>query len=226
MPRLATAIVLAALLVGASAARAQFGGSVGIETDRRFRGVSISDEKPAAHVSLDWDSPAGWYAGAQIGNAALEPGDHQAELLGYAGYAGRTPAGAGWELGLTATHFSGEGGYDYAEFYAGLVAPRWSARVYLSPDYFGRSTRSAYLEFNGSMALPMTTLRAVGHAGVLQRSGDGVQSAAYDGRLGLALDVDALRLQLAWVGSSLSGADPALYGQRRSTVVLSAVWVF
>ena len=53
--------LLGMLLV--SGTRAEVSGSVTLVSDYRFRGVSLSDESPAAQFSLAYDNRSGWYAG-------------------------------------------------------------------------------------------------------------------------------------------------------------------
>lgn len=227
-----TALVALPLLLLTAAARGQFSASVLAESDYRFRGVSLSDEDPDLHLSLAYDHASGWYAGASATGVELEPRQRDAELLGYLGYAQR-PTGPGtrpaWELGAAVAHFAGAAHYDYLEVYAGVLEQRWNARLYYSPDYFGRGVRTAYAELNGGWPLA-PTLRAFGHAGALLRlagpAPPGAQRWRYDTRVGLSLAVDACELQLAWVWSSRGGPYPAAYEHKRSAVVLSASYFF
>jgi uncharacterized protein (TIGR02001 family) len=216
---------ISALVLASSVTRAQVGGSVALESDYRFRGVSLSGENPTGHLSLTYDHPSGWYAGASLAGAEVAPGPLRAALTAYAGFVRRTGPTGAWELGATVNRFSGTSGYDYGEVFAGFIAERWSARVYFSPDYFGRGVQTAYGELNG--ALPLTRdLRTFAHLGVLARlsgnSVDGFDHARYDARVGLGLRVADFDVQLAWVDTSQSARYVGTYQQRRSTVVLSA----
>ena len=60
------AATLAATLGGImpSVARADVAFNVGAVTDYRYRGISLSDDQPAAQLTLVYDAPRGWYAGA------------------------------------------------------------------------------------------------------------------------------------------------------------------
>jgi uncharacterized protein (TIGR02001 family) len=216
---------IAALVFASVAARAQAGGSIVLESDYRFRGVSLSGEDPSAHLNLSYDHSSGWYAGASLAAVELEPGARQAALTAYAGYARRVGVQGTWEAGAILNRFSGAAGYDYGELFAGFIAERWSARAYLSPDYFGRGVRTAYAELNG--ALPLSAdLRAFAHVGALARLGGdaaaGIGPARYDARIGLGLRVAEFDLQLAWVDTSRSVPYVGSYQQQRSAVVLSA----
>lgn len=199
----------------------QWAASLNIDSDYRFRGVSLSDEKPAAQVGLSFDHTSGWYGGASLGAATLEPGERRPLLLAYAGHAQELPGqGLSWELGSVGAFFGGGSSYNYVEVYAGLSGQHWSTRLYYSPDYFGRDWPSVYAEFNASWPLG-ESWRAFMHVGVLKRlQGDASGSSTReDARFGLSLGFEPLQWQLAWVGASRNYTQS--YGHRRNTVVLS-----
>jgi uncharacterized protein (TIGR02001 family) len=216
---------IAALVLSSGAARAQAGGSIVVESDYRFRGVSLSGEDPTAHLALSYDHPSGWYTGASLAGVELEPGSRNAAVTAYIGFARRDGAGGTWEAGTSLNRFFGATAYDYGEVFAGFITERWTARVYLSPDYFGRGVRTMYGEFNGALALT-PELRTFAHLGVLARLAGNVAPAIgqtrYDARVGLGLRVADFDVQLAWVDTSQGVPYVGAYEQRRSTVVLSA----
>jgi uncharacterized protein (TIGR02001 family) len=207
------------------AARAQVGGSIVLESDYRFRGVSLSGEDPTAHLTLSYDHPNGWYAGASLASAQLEPGPRRAAITAYGGWVKHQGAGRALEAGAIWNHFAGAAGYDYGEVFAGFIAERWTARIYFSPDYFGRSVRTMYAELNGAIALT-SELRTFAHVGALAplagNAADGITRTRYDARVGLGVRVAAFDVQLAWVDTSQGVPYVGTYEQRRSTVVLSA----
>lgn len=220
---------IGALVLLAGVARAQVGGSIVVESDYRFRGVSLSSENPTAHLNLNYDHPRGWYAGASLAGVEFEPGPRRAAITAYGGWARRQGKGQAWEAGAIWNQFPDAAVYNYAELYAGFIAERWSARVYLSPDYFGRGVRTLYAEFNGAHSLT-SDLRSFAHLGALVPlavdTARGVAQTRYDARVGLGLRMDAFDLRLAWVGSSQALPYVGAYEQRRSTVVLSASYDF
>src|SRR6185369_11635128 len=120
-------------------AAAQVGGSVIVESDYRFRGISLSGGDPTAHLNLAYDHASGWYTGASLAGTELKPGSRKTALTAYLGYASRRGDLGAWEAGAVLNRFFGLTYYDYDEVYAGFIAERWTARVYYSPDYFGRS---------------------------------------------------------------------------------------
>ena len=219
-------VALAALgAVLAGSACGQVSGSVSVESDQRFRGVSLSDGKPDLRLSLAVDAPNGWYGGASATGVELERGSRQIELLGYAGHVWRIGAGLHWELGATAAHFTGGAHYDYQEVFAGLLAERWSARVYYSPDYYSAGVPTAYAELNGGVPL-QANVRAFGHVGALSRLRGSAQRTRVDVRAGLALARDAWELQLAWHGIGRDGSYATAYERQRTGWVLSASYSF
>ena len=233
----ARAIVAFVLLATAGATRAQLGGSVSLQSDYRFRGLSLSDEKPSARLTLSLDDASGWYAGASVAGVRAE-GERRAQLLLYGGRAARLGNGLTWDAGATSVHVAGSADTDYAELYAGLVGDRWTARVHFSPEYYGRSERTLYAEANA--AQPLTSRwRLFGHAGALVRL-DGAGPAGgrqvrADVRAGVAAGVDAWDVQLAWVAvQSDNSAGYYGYGygsgssaaRDRSAVVLGVSFAF
>jgi len=220
---------IAALVVFSGAASAQAGGSVVVESDNRFRGVSLSGGNPAAHLNLSYDHAGGWYAGASLTGVELEPGPRRAAIAAYGGLVRPLGAGQAWEAGVILNRFAGTTSYDYDEVFAGFIAERWTARAYVSPDYFGRGVRTLYAEVDGG--LPLTsTLRTFAHVGVLSRlqgaTAAGLAQTRYDARVGLGVRIADVDVQLAWVGSSQSVPYVGAYEQSRSTVVLSASYHF
>jgi len=218
------------LFLACGVALAQAGGSVALLSDYRWRGVSLSDDRPTYQLSATYDHPSGWFGGASLTGVALGPYDRrQVQLLGYAGYAGRLSERLGWEAGATGVHFSVDSRYDYGEAFAGLNGERWNMRLHYSPDYFGRGMRTAYAEFN--VGVPLSALvRATAHAGALVRVGGSPAEdgrADLDGSIGLAIARDAWEVRIDWVAGGRSSIYPTAYGHAaNSTLVLSASFAF
>jgi uncharacterized protein (TIGR02001 family) len=215
---------------------AQLGATVGFDSDYRFRGVSLSDSKPSLRLTVNHDVEtgawAGTYLGASLTRAAVRD-DTYVQTTAYAGYVTRPSDGRSLEVGLNASHFSGEAsGYDYAELYAGVLAPQWSLRLSYSPDYFGRRVRTLYADTSAHHMLAEGT-RLFGHVGVLlpiggagRREGPDTDRARTDVRVGIGWTLQALDLQLAWAAATSGGPFPAVYAGRRSTWLLSATYSF
>jgi len=227
---LARATALGLVLgIGASlvtAARAQVSASVSVVSDYRFRGISLSDDRPAVQGSVAWDHPGGWYAGAFASTIDAQFLAAKYEGVLYAGFASRLVGDASWDAGVSYATFPRSSEYDYLEAYVGLSASRLSARVHYSPDYFGQGVPSVYGEVNGAWPLG-DRLNLLAHIGAL-RARHPAQYAVQgktvrvDGRVGLALDMRWATLQLAWVrGDTAAALYPVDREGRRNTLVVS-----
>lgn len=240
--RMRTARILFGMALGACAPAtlAQLSGSLAALSDYRFRGRSLSEGQTTAQLTMNYDSDAGWYAGAMAAHARLED-TGTAQVVAYGGIARRLPGGTGWEAGATQTIFTRIGAENYLEGYVGISGEQASARVYYAPRYFGRPARTIYAEANGFLRLG-NTLRLVGHAGLL-RALDGQSSIGmtsshrYDFRLGLAAHAGDFDVQLARVTSTAHRApdEPGYNGYSAAPVqaapqprafVLSAAYSF
>lgn len=226
----ALALGLLLPLLGMGGAAAQASGSVALLSDYRFRGLSLSDGASSAQLGLNYDSPQGWYAGAQAAGANLRERD-MVQLTAYGGLARRLASGWSWEAGASASHFSRARDSDYGEWYAGLASERLGLRLYFSPHYFGRDLRTAYVELNGFEPLH-GQLKLVVHAGALRylpRDGADLP-ARYDARLGLAAALGDWNAQLAWVAASSrgpnAGASPYYAAPSKRALVLSVAYTF
>lgn len=227
---LARQLVWAGSLLVSAAAQAQFGGGIGVESDNRFRGVSLTDGRPDLRLSLSYDHDSGAFAGAAATRVEFMRGRHALQLLGYAGYVTRLTPGLGAELGVTSSTFSGNTRYDYSEVFAGVSNERWSLRAYYAPRYFGFDQATVYVELGANAALT-PRLRAFGHAGALMTlggmAGEDGRRTRNDLRVGLGFGAAAaVDVQLAWVTATRGGPYVVEYGTRRSTLVLSALASF
>jgi len=218
----------AGCLLASLAARAQLGATVAVESDYRFRGVSLDPSGPSLRAAFNYDAPNGCYGGASATQVELEHGDRYAQVLGYAGCATPIDLDRQVEGGATFSHFTGDSRYDFAEVYVGLLAGRWGARVHFAPDYFGRHVSTLYAEFNVHTELD-ENFRLFGHLGVITRiSGDGhgQSRARGDLRVGAGWVWRGLDLQLSWVGATDGGPYPAVYGGRHGAWVAGASYSF
>lgn len=143
---LRTTVVLWALMA-CGAACAQVSGRVALVSDYRYRGVSLSDRRPAAQASLYWDGARGGYAGALLSSARIATGG-DLHAVSYLGIARRMRAGPSWEAGAQFVLHGNPRGDHYRELYLGLASERLGARLYLRPAAFGPQGHAAYLELN------------------------------------------------------------------------------
>jgi uncharacterized protein (TIGR02001 family) len=214
-------------LLFATQAWAQVSGSAALVSDYRFRGVSLSDQNPAAQLSIAYDHSSGWYAGAFASTAELaDQTRRNLQTLAYAGYARRSRPGLNWEVGASYSAFSGAGSYDYPEVYIGIAWDKLSGRIYYAPDYFGQRSRVLYGELNGALAL-RDRLHLIGHVGALQANNGSAESVGssryrFDVRAGVGIDLERASVQLAWVASNAANTlYPVNNSRDRNRVVLS-----
>lgn len=230
MPKVALRAALsAALLCAGAAAGAQTGASVALVSDYRYRGVSLSDERPTLRLDVTHDASDGWYAGGSLARVALDSARWQAQWLGYLGHSFQLSERLGWDLGLSAVHFGRESQFDYGEWFTGVQGDHWAWRLHYAPDYFGAGARTVYGEFSAALPLARFT-RVLFHAGVLARVGTvrgDAERARLDASLGLATTCGVWEWQLDLTAASRSGNYLAAYGRERErgsgsgTLVLS-----
>jgi len=228
--RLAIAIVLWSL---APLAVAQLSGDVAVVSDYRYRGVSMSGDRPAAQAGLSYDTRGGLYAGAFVSTIDAAFIESNALAQFYAGFARRTGEAA-WHAGASLTLFPQAGDYNYGEVHAGMSWEKWSAALHYAPQYFGRRVRTLYVEANATWPqdrpLPWPAgVRAalVAHVGVLfaQSTGEdlsGSRPRRTDAKAGIAFDARWAKLELAWVvGDSPIAVYPVRRDNRRNALVVT-----
>lgn len=186
------------------AAQAQLSGSAGLVSDYMYRGISLSDGKPAARLSLDFDGAHGWFAGGQVVSGQLAVQSHRhAQWLGYAGYARRLASGLAWEAGMSAYAFHGAPKWNFREYFAGLSFDNYSLRLHVAPDYLGFGERTVYAELNGGAPLA-PGWRYFWRAGYLYAPGHARSNRA-EARMGIGKSFDAWQLQLSLDAARLRG---------------------
>jgi uncharacterized protein (TIGR02001 family) len=190
-------------------AAADMSFTVSALSDYRYRGPSLTHGRPSMKLNADYDSTWGPYAGAQV--AGVYYGDDtqwEAELLGYAGYAWRIGDGRSVEVGVADFTFTRQHDYDFRDWYVGLASDTgWSGRMHYSRAYYGLEASAVYLELDKSHRLS-PDLALFAHAGVLHLFPDAAMAPApkdyFDARVGFALDVHRMHVEIAWVATNAS----------------------
>ena len=225
------AAAFGALLALSLGATAQVSATHAVDSDYRFRGVSLSDSRPSLQLTANYDAASGWYAGVSATQVGPATGDRYAQLFGYAGYAMPVAEGHSIEFGATYAHFTGDASYDYAEAYVGVLFQQWSLRLHLAPDYFRQNVRTAYLDVSAQWPLNEHA-SLFGHVGVLAPlGGQGVggsesDRARADLRVGVGWVFGDVDLRVALVTVSPGGPYPAAYGGARTAWVFGATYAF
>jgi len=183
-------------------------GNVGIVSDYRFRGLSLSDRHPAVQGGLDLEADMGLFAGTWASTIA-DYGGANIELDVYGGYAGSV-AGIDYRLSANAYFYPGGRDVDYMEF-------RLEAERQLGPVTLGaeaafvphqRNVETANRYFGGSARLDVA---GVDGLAISARGGreEGFYDGKWDWELGLSYTRGALAGSLAWVDSNYGGTAEA-----------------
>ncbi len=115
LPRTAYVVLTAAALIYALPVRAepQLSGNIGVTSDYRFRGISLSNRKPALQGGLDIDFGSGLSAGSWASTIA-DYGGAKVEVDLYGGLSGER-RGISYTATLYAYLYPGGSGVNYAE---------------------------------------------------------------------------------------------------------------
>lgn len=222
---LARTAPLCLVLGVASTAHAQLSGALGVQSDYRFRGISLSDRQPVATLDLSYDHPSGLYAGG----SAIGVDEHGPRALGfieYAGYATPRLGSVSLDFGVDNQNLSGYAArrypLNYSEVYAGVAISHLSAHVYYSPNYIRSGVQILYADVEGSLK-PAENWRLFAHLGATTPVGRiAGRHERYDLKAGVARQIGPFELQAA-----LTATTPAPPGPpERTALVLGASWFF
>ena len=205
--KLSQGVAAVLLLVSGAAAHAELSGTVGVVSDYDFRGISLSAKDPALQGSIDWAAENGFYVGAWGSNIDYGQGvDGDIEIDLYAGYAGETEAGLGWDVGLVYYTYPGSDDIsDYPELYGALSYKWFEFKQWYSNDLSGTDLDGWYTEGNASFELPANFGLNL-HLGY--NYGDAFDDTEYmDYSIGVAYTLGNFDLELKWVDNDLSNGD-------------------
>lgn len=214
--------------------RGQVAVSVTAQSDYQYRGVTLSDGRPALSLDVGYDHPSGAYAGASVIGVTGPGGNPQ--VLGYVVYAGwsarLTPALA-WDVGVSNARYTEPTSDAYkaddTEVYAGLIAQNVSAHIYYSPNYLGEDAAALYLDVDGTVRLARRW-RLFGHVGELAAldGGAGLGGARdyFDIRGGVAFAFRNGEVRLAWSHVGPRPSYDSGYPEARDGMTLGATYGF
>jgi uncharacterized protein (TIGR02001 family) len=218
-----------ALLVSASAARAQFSSTVTLVSDYEFRGVSLSQTDPALQASLDYAFANGLGVGAWASSLDYgEDYDGSLELDLYASYSADISDTAAWSVGLTAYTYPDSHGQPatatraarlkiepYVEGYVDITTGSFNLAQWYTDDFAGLGVGELYTEFNFNHALPRG-FKVMAHAGYSW--GDYWEDPAmgggelFDYSFGLSYDAGHFALAGKITGTDASGEQQVTSG--------------
>lgn len=202
---------LAGLAAAAPAEAADWTGEAGVTSDYRYRGLSLSDGKPAAQAQIGAELPSGLYA--TLWTSTL--GGDSAEVDATAGYA--ADLGSGLSLDVSATFYAYPDSWSAnalatnVELGANRGPVTLTAGASFAPpqggtrDDAGRKTGNFYAYAGASVALDeRVTVRA--QLGRERGAWDmRLAGAKWDWDLGLDLELERVRFSLEAVGSNAAG---------------------
>lgn len=146
-------LVVALLIVGIPAARAQFSSTITAVSDYDFRGTSLSAKNPALQVSADYEFSNGVAVGVWASNGEFGD-DADFELDAYANYNGKINNSFGWTAGIAYykyPHSTVVG--NYAEAFVGFSSGDFSAKQWYADNYSDLGIGAWYTEANYSVSL-------------------------------------------------------------------------
>jgi uncharacterized protein (TIGR02001 family) len=200
-----SALALAVLPVAAHA-QVSFSGSV--ESDYRFRGLSLSNGRPVLALAVAYDHPSGLYGGVSVlGQDTAHDGARLLGVMEYAGYAfRRTASGPSFDIGVDNETYdqygARESSISYSEVYAGVTVGGISSHIYYSPDYFRKGAALVYASLDGAYRVN-DDWRLTAHGGASTPMGyyaAGNKHERYDLRLGVSRQFRNLEAHVAWTG--------------------------
>ena len=218
--KLTKGVAAVLLLVSGAAAHAELSGTVSVVSDYDFRGISLSAKDPALQGSIDWASEGGFYAGAWASN--IDYGDFydgNIELDLYAGFAGETEMGLGWDVGLVWYLYPDSSGSnsrcrsegldceipDYPELYVGLSYEWFEFKQWYSNDLAGSDEDGFYSEANAGFELTAGFGLNL-HLGY--NYGDAFEDTEYmDYSIGVGYTLGNFDLELKWVDNTMDSSD-------------------
>jgi uncharacterized protein (TIGR02001 family) len=209
-------------------AHAQLAAAVGVQSDYRYRGISLSSGLPAATVDLAYDHPSGLYAGASAVGAVIDGKARSLGFIEYVGYATPRVHGVSWDVGVNnedlGYYADRRYPYRYAEVYVGAVGDNVSAHVHYAPNYLRPGYGSVYAEVDGSLK-PAEHWRLFAHLGSTIPVGDTEgRRQRWDARAGVARQFGPLELQASVTATTPD--PPGLTPHHRTALVVGANWFF
>ncbi len=181
--------------------------SLGIVSDYRFRGMSLSNRHPAFQPGLTVTHRSGLYV-SLWGSTLADNGGDDIEIDLVAGYAGQIGP---ISYGVNATYYTypGTSGLGYGELFGTLGTTIGPATVNATIGYVPSQTSTGdrdnvYVGIAASTPLGDTPFTLAGSVGIE----DGAfASAKRDWSLGINADIGSLSIGLAYIGTARTGGD-------------------
>jgi uncharacterized protein (TIGR02001 family) len=201
---------------------------VGVQSDYRYRGISLSSGLPAATLDLSYDHKSGLYAGASAIGAVVGGQTESLGFIEYLGYVTPRRGGASFDVGVNNQNLAY---YDdrryplnYSEVYVGVVGDQLSVHLHYSPNYLQPGYSALYAEVDGSMK-PAENWRLFAHLGATVPVGEiEGRHTRFDARAGVARQFGRLELQASVITTDPGPPRPTPH--HRTALVAGASWFF
>jgi uncharacterized protein (TIGR02001 family) len=204
----------------AESAAFDLSGEVGLVSDYRFRGISLSGKDPAVQGGLMVEHQSGAYAGVWASSLDREDAGASTELDVYAGYAFEAAAGFDADIGVNYYAYPSHGDFNYLEGIATLsylIGPATSKlTLAYAPsqkaleDDLGEGQDNLYAALGLDVAVPGTPITLAGQIGYETGAFDGRdEGGKIDWQLGGTAVTGPVTLGLAYVDSNawIEGSD-------------------
>ena len=182
--------------------------SVALSSDYVWRGYSQTDEEVAISGSFDYGHSSGFYAGTWASNIDFSS-DASIEVDIYAGVAGETDGGIGWDVGVLRYMYPSEGDLNWNEFYASLSYSFFSFGVAHTSEVYGGNESATYYSLGFDYDLPADIALSAG-IGYYDYDKDvyGPKDEQHtDYRVGLSKELLGFGMDLTYYGMDSDGRD-------------------
>ncbi|ATY33918.1 TorF family putative porin [Sphingomonas psychrotolerans] len=210
-----TSVLLAMALLWTTvpqAAAQGISGEAEIVSDYRYRGVSLSNGRPALQASAEFESNAGFYLGGFGSWAPHDGGSNAVELDASAGWRGTIAGALTVDGGVSWYHYPGVADCDYAEAIATFGWERgdtgaragiaWAPRQANLIDAAGDEDDNLYGFAAIERAIPGTPISLTLEAGYESGAFDGAaRGGKLDWRGGVALSRGGFTASASYVGA-------------------------
>ncbi len=186
-----------------SGSRITFSANVGIVSDYRFRGLSLSDRDPAIQGGFDIAMDNGLFVGTWASSVS-DTGGSNVEVDIYGGYSGSS-AGLDYTVTALAYIYPGGTGVDYYEFSGAVDKTIGSATVGVLVAYVPDQTNfpgdNLYISGTAGYAVPDTPISLTARLG---REASAV-SKKWDWEAGISYDHGPFATAISYVDSDAGG---------------------
>ncbi|WP_296591737.1 TorF family putative porin [Methylophaga sp.] len=186
--------------------------NVGLFSDYMFRGISLTDNKPAIQGGFDYAHSSGLYAGTWASNLSIDS-ETNIEIDVYGGFASEFgESGIGYDVGLLRYIYPGTNSgedIDYTEYYGGLSYSYFSAMIFYTDDFGNGGEDEIYYKLGFDYDLPygLALSAHYGYTDSDRNTGTDLSDSYSDYSIGLTKGFAGLDWSVAYVGTDSDGDD-------------------